>query len=169
MQSLTDIFTIFNSDKEEFFHKLIVKLFGGWMPDKLYLSILYRLSIGKWPNLNNPQTYNEKLQWLKLHDHNPIYSVMVDKYAVKDYVGKIIGQEYIIPTLGVWNRLEDIDFDALPDQFVLKTTFGGGGDDLIICKDKRSFDKDSALKHMKLYMNQNYLIQIFKEYLIIYN
>ncbi len=95
--------------------------------------------------MKNPKTYTEKLQWLKLYNRKPEYTTMVDKYAVKEYVAGIIGEEYIIPTLGVWDKPEQIEWDKLPDQFVLKTTHGGGGGGVVICKDKSSFDKKKAI------------------------
>lgn len=97
-------------------------------------------------DLDNPQTFSEKLQWLKLYNRKPEYTQMVDKYAVKKYVANIIGEEYIIPTLGVWDRFEDIDFDKLPKQFVLKTTHDGGSYGIVICKDKDVFDYKAAKK-----------------------
>ena len=112
------------------------------MSDEQYLKMRFKHKFGKELNLDNPQTYNEKLQWLKLHDRKPIYTTMVDKYEVKQYVADIIGEEYIIPTLGVWDRFEDIDFSKLPDQFVLKCTHDSGG--LVICKDKSKFDVAAA-------------------------
>ena len=105
-------------------------------------------------NLKNPVTYNEKLQWLKLHDRKPIYTQMVDKYAVKAFVSARIGEEYIIPTLGVWDRFDDIDFDALPKQFVLKCTHDSGG--LAICKDKAAFDIQAARKKLERSMSYDY-------------
>ncbi len=114
------------------------------LPDKIYLSLKFYNVFGRFPNWKNPQTYSEKLQWLKLYDRRPEYTKMVDKYAVKKYVADLIGEEYIIPTLGVWDRPEDIDWDKLPNQFVLKTTHGGGNSGVVICKDKNSFDKQLA-------------------------
>ena len=96
----------------------------------------------------HPETFCEKLQWLKLYNRNPLYTKLVDKYAVKEYVAGIIGEKHIIPTLGVWDNPEDIDFDALPEKFVLKTTHGGGGGGVVICKDKSSFDKKAAIKKL---------------------
>lgn len=113
-----------------------------WMPDKAYLKLIFWARMKKRLNLKNPQTYNEKLQWLKLYDRKDIYSTMVDKYESKEYVAGIIGEEYIIPTLGVWDKFDDIDFASLPQQFVLKCTHDSGG--VVICKDKKSFDKDLA-------------------------
>lgn len=112
--------------------------------DKLFLQIKYRLVMGTKLDLKNPKTFNEKLQWLKLYNRKSEYTTMVDKYAVKEYVASKIGEEYIIPTLGVWDTPDDIDWDSLPDQFVLKTTHGGGGCGVVICRDKSSFDKDSV-------------------------
>lgn len=126
-----------------------VKNLGFMIPDKLYLSLRYRCIMGSWINWKNPQTFTEKLQWLKLYNRKPEYTEMVDKYAVKEYVAKKIGEEYIIPTLGVWDKPEDIDWDSLPNQFVLKTTHGGGGGGVVICKDKTTFDRASAIAKLK--------------------
>ena len=126
-----------------------VKNLGFMIPDKLYLSLRYRCIMGSWINWKNPQTFTEKLQWLKLYNRKPEYTKMVDKYAVKEYVAKKIGEEYIIPTLGVWDKPEDIDWDSLPNQFVLKTTHGGGGGGVVICKDKTTFDKASAIAKLR--------------------
>lgn len=123
----------------------IVKNFFGWLPDKLYLSLRYRFKMGHWINWKNPKTFTEKIQWLKVYDRKPKYTTMVDKYAVKQYVADRIGKEYIIPTLGVWDKAEDIDWGALPEQFVLKTTHGGGSGGVVICKDKSKFDKSAAV------------------------
>ena len=100
--------------------------FLPFLPDKLYLSLRYRFRMGHWIDWKHPKTFTEKLQWLKLYNRKPEYTKMVDKYAVKDYVSGVIGPEYIIPTIGVWNKPEEIDWDSLPNQFVLKTTHGGG-------------------------------------------
>lgn len=127
---------------------------GKLFPDKFYLKCLYRDRLSKKLNLRNPQTFNEKLQWLKLYDRKPEYTMMVDKYAVKSYVAEKIGEEYIIPTLGVWDRFEDIDFDALPDQFVLKCTHDSGG--LVICRDKSKFDRKAAQKKITRSLKRNY-------------
>lgn len=119
--------------------------YGSWIPDKLYIQWMYRLKMGKKLNFKNPTTFSEKLQWLKLYNRRPEYTTMVDKYAVKEYVANIIGTKYIIPTLGVWDRPEDIEWDSLPNQFVLKTTHGGGNTGVVICKDKATFDKQKAI------------------------
>lgn len=111
---------------------------GRYIPDSLYLKIQYCYHFGKFPDLHNPQTFNEKLQWLKLYDHNPTYTTMVDKVRAKEYVKSRIGEEHIIPTLEVWERAEDIDFDILPEQFVIKCNHDSHG--VIVCKDKSHFD-----------------------------
>ena len=115
-----------------------------WLPEDVFLRLRYRLLMHKKLHLENPATFTEKLQWLKLHDRKPIYTKMADKFEVKEYVANIIGDCYVIPTLGVWDTFEDIDFSLLPDKFVLKSTNGGGGSGVIICKDKSTFDKKTA-------------------------
>lgn len=140
--------------KSEFFALLLEK-FGGFLGDVLYTRIIYWLKMGKTLNLENPKTFNEKLQWLKLFDHNPLYTKLVDKYLVKEYVSSRIGDKYIIPTIAVFNNPEEIDWDILPNKFVLKTTQGGGGDGVIICNDKDSFDKANAIKRLKASMSTN--------------
>ena len=123
------------------------------VPDKLALKILYKNVFYKKLNLKNPQTFNEKLQWLKLYNRNPLYTTLVDKYAVKEYVANIIGEEHIIPTLGVWEKFDDIDFDVLPDKFVLKCTHSSG--DIVICKDKNAFDKAAAKKKLENFLKKD--------------
>ena len=124
------------------------------MPDEEYVKRRYKLVFGVEPNLENPQTFNEKLQWLKLHDHRPEYTTMVDKYAAKKWVADRIGEEYIIPTLGVWEHFDDIDFDKLPDQFVLKCTHDSGG--VVIVKDRSQFDRKAAKQKIEKCLRQNF-------------
>ena len=102
--------------------------------DETYLRKLMKVKCGYKPDFNNPKTFNEKLNWLKLHHHNPLLTTLADKYAVKDYVAKLIGEEYVVPNYGVWNAFDDIDLAALPSQFVLKATHDSGG--AIIIRDK---------------------------------
>ena len=138
--------------------KLLPPLFmrcGGWLPDKQYLQIFFLLKMGRLLNLKDPKGYNEKIQWLKLYNRKVEYTTMVDKYAVKDYVSKIIGKEYVIPTLGVWDKPEDIDFEKLPNKFVLKTTHGGGNTGVIVCKDKSKLDKENAILRLNKSMKQD--------------
>lgn len=120
-----------------------------WLPDALYLKIRFWLEMGFTLNLDNPKTFQEKIQWLKLYNRKPFYTKMVDKNAAKDYVASIIGQKYIIPTIGIWESPQDIDFKTLPTKFVLKTTHGGGGGDVIICRDKDQFNKEQAIEKLK--------------------
>ena len=141
----------------------ILKKFAWLFPDKLYLQLLFKQCMGYSLNLNNPQTFSEKMQWLKLYNRKPEYTQMVDKYEVKKYVADKIGEEYIIPTLGVWNRVEDIDFESLPNRFVLKTTHGGGSCGVVICKDKTTFDVDSFKKKLKKSLHHNIYHQ-FREW-----
>lgn len=124
------------------------------IPDKLFLELKYKHIFHKKLNLKNPQTFNEKIQWLKLYDRKPEYTKMVDKYEAKKYVASIIGEEYIIPSYGVWEKFDDIDFDSLPDQFVLKTTHDSGT--IVICKDKRNFDYLAAKKKLTARLHYNY-------------
>lgn len=131
----------------------IIKMLGI-LPDKLYISLMYSIKMGKKLNWKNPQTFNEKLQWLKLHDRKQEYSTMVDKYAAKEYVAQLIGENYIIPTLGVWDRFEEIDFDQLPNQFVLKCTHDSGG--LVVCRDKTQLDKNEICKKINRSLKRNY-------------
>lgn len=126
----------------------------SWLPDKMFVKLLFRSQMGKWPNLKDPKTFSEKLQWIKLYDRNPEYTKMVDKYAVKDYVAGKIGSEYVIPTLGVWDRVEDIDFDTLPDQFVLKCTHDCGG--IVICRDKTQQDIAAAKQQLQKCLKKDY-------------
>ena len=116
----------------------------GLIDDRSYLKIVYRVKMGKKLNLKNPQTFNEKLQWLKLNDRKNIYTTMVDKYEAKKYVKNIIGEQYIISTIGVYDKFDDIDFDKLPKQFVMKCTHDSGG--LVICKDKAKLNIEEAKK-----------------------
>ena len=104
--------------------------------------------MGHWIDWKNPKTFTEKIQWLKVYNRKSEYTTMVDKHAVKQYVAGCIGEEYIIPTLGVWDNPEDIEWDSLPDKFVLKTTHGGGGCGVVICTNKQKFSKAEAITKM---------------------
>ena len=127
----------------------IVKNYFSWLPDKLYLSLLYRLRMGSWIDWDNPKTFSEKIQCLKIRNREPEYTTMVDKYAVKKYVAELIGKQHIIPTLGVWDKVDDIDWEVLPNQFVLKTTHGGGSCGVFICKNKSELDRQEVKRKMK--------------------
>lgn len=126
---------------------LAKKLFyfaGAFMSDKAYLKLRYRITFGKKLNLKDPKTYNEKLQWMKLYDRNPLYHQLVDKYDVREFVKNAIGEEHLIPCYGVWDKFEDIDFNMLPEQFVLKCTHDSGS--VFICRDKSKIDLDFLRK-----------------------
>lgn len=124
-------------------------------PDETYVKTLYHIRMGGVkPNLQNPQKFTEKLQWLKLHDHNPLYHKLVDKYEVKKYVAERIGEEHVIPCYGVWDNVNDIDFSQLPKQFVLKCTHDSGN--FVVCKDKSSLDIKAACKKLSHAMSMSY-------------
>jgi hypothetical protein len=128
---------------------------GVFVPDKAFLEVLYYLSMGKKLDLNNPRTFGDKIQWLKLYDRRPEYTRLVDKYEVKEYVAGIVGREYVIPLLGVWDSVDDIDWNSLPNSFVMKTTHGGGSGGVIICKDKSKLDKQKTQLQLKHSLKQN--------------
>ncbi len=140
-----------------------VKLARRMVPDETYLRLQFRVKMGYPLDLLHPGTFNEKLQWLKLHNRRPEYTRMVDKIEVKEYVASVIGRDYVIPTLGVWDRPEEIDFDALPDRFVLKTSHGGGAKGVVICMDKRTFDRRQAVKSLKRAMKRDIYL-LFREW-----
>ena len=157
MSKIKTFFKLLKGDKKQ----LKIAIFSNWSKtflsrftsDKRYIKLQYEAYMGKKLNLKNPQTFNEKLQWLKLYNRKPEYTQMVDKYAVKNYVANKIGEEHIISTLGVYDSTEEIDFNKLPNQFVLKCTHDSGS--TIICKDKSKFDIDSALKILKKRQKRN--------------
>lgn len=122
-----------------------------------YLKKEFKAYMGKPLDLENPTTFNEKLQWLKLHDHNPQYTQMADKYEVKKYVAEKIGEEYVIPLLGVWENFDDIEFNLLPEQFVIKCTHDSGG--VVICENKNDFDIDKTRKIINRSLRRNYYTQ----------
>lgn len=124
------------------------------------VSQVFKERMGYELNLENPQTYNEKLQWMKLYYHNPLYTTLVDKYAVKQYVEERIGKEFLIPTIGVWDRFDDIDFEKLPQKFVLKCTHDSGG--LVICKDKSKLDIQKARETITKCLKHNFYYSGFE-------
>ena len=125
-----------------------------FLDDESYIKKEYYYKMGKILDLDNPQSFNEKLQWLKIHDRKEIYTFMVDKAAVKDYIGEMLGREYLIPTIGIWDNADDIDFSILPQQFVLKCTHNSGG--VIICRNKSSFNIEDAKKSLNKSIKRNY-------------
>lgn len=136
---------------------ILRRFFAGFMKDETFIKWEYFSGMRKFPDLKSPKTYNEKLQWLKLNDKHSEYTIMVDKYEAKEYVKKIIGEEYIIPTLGVWDNFDEIDFDKLPNQFVLKTTHDSGG--IVVCKDKTKLDLNVARKKLEKSLQHNFFYE----------
>lgn len=127
------------------------------LDDETYLKRKYQACIGCELNLDSPKTFNEKIQWLKMHDRKPEYTIMVDKYAVRKYIADTIGEEYLIPLLGVWDNPDDIDFDILPDKFVLKCNHNSGLG-MCICKDKSKLDIEKAKAGLRKGMQQDYYL-----------
>lgn len=134
---------------------IILVYFFRWLPDKVYLKAKFRLIMGEKLNLKSPKSFNEKLQWLKLYNRRPEYTIMVDKVKAKDYVKSIIGEEYIIPSLGVWKDPDEIDFDKLPNSFVLKCNHNSGLG-MYICKDKAKMNRKEVINNLRKGINQNY-------------
>lgn len=152
-QFLNKIRKILKEPQKRILYPLFKKMIF-WLPDELYLKILHLMILKRKLDLNNPSTFNEKLQWLKLHDHNPLYIKLVDKYEVRKYVRNKIGEKYLIPILGVWDSFDEINFKQLPDQFVLKCTHDSGS--VIICKDKSTLDIKAVKKKIDYSIKRNY-------------
>lgn len=133
---------------------IIMSPVGRIFSDKTYLKILYNAYTKKHLNLDNPVTFTEKLQWLKLHNTSELCTQMVDKYGVREFVREKMGEEYLIPLLGVWERFDDIDFDSLPDKFVLKCTHDSGS--VVVCRDKSLLDKKKARRKLEKGLKRNY-------------
>lgn len=131
-----------------------VKRLSQLIPDSLFIQLRYFAKFHRLPNLRNPVRFSEKLQWLKLNDRQPIYSRMVDKYEVKVIVRERLGDSYVVPNLGIWGTFDEIDFDALPEQFVLKCTHDSGG--IVICNDRATFDFDAARRKINHSLGRNY-------------
>ena len=139
----------------------IIPWFSSLLPDDLYLKWLFRHRLGYRLNLKDPKSYNEKLQWLKLNDRHEEYTDLVDKVAVKSFVSEKIGPQYIIPTYGVWDTVEEIDWGSLPSRFVVKSTNDSGG--VVVCKDKASLDFEKAKALLKKRGGRDYT-KLNKEY-----
>jgi len=137
-----------------FVNHLLKSRLARLLPNALFLSLKYRMSNGKKCNLKEPHTYNEKLQWQKIYDHNPLYPHIVDKYEVRSHVSSSIGESYLVPLVGVYDDPSLISFDALPEKFVIKPTHTSG--DVLFCYDKKTFDWEHAHKVMSQWMNSNY-------------
>lgn len=142
--------------KIRFLYLASLGLFNG-LSDEKYLKLRYKAEMGKTLNLENPQTFNEKLQWLKLYNRKPEYTMMVDKYKVRQYIADTIGEQYLIPLLGVWDDPDEIDFESLPDRFVLKCNHNSGTG-MCICKDKSKLDIKEVRKGLKRGLAENYYL-----------
>lgn len=136
------------------FMKHLVLIIARLVPDKPYVKWIFKGKLGYKINLDKPVTFNEKLNWLKLYNRQPLYTQLADKFAVKSYVKGIIGEQYVVKNLGVWESFDEIDFDSLPNSFVLKCTHDSSG--AIICRDKTVFDKESAKKRIEKTLSMNY-------------
>jgi hypothetical protein len=139
----------------------LLYLFSPCINDKTYLKLLFPLKLGYKLNLKNPKSYNEKLNWLKLYYRDATLPRLVDKYEYKEHVKKIIGESFVIKTYGIWDSFEEIDFDSLPQKFVLKTTHDQGG--VIICKDKYAFNFEKAHSKIQKHLKRN-LFYLMREW-----
>lgn len=141
-------------DPRHFVSAACIRL-GKWLPDKAYLKLMFRLELKQKLGLDDPKTFNEKLQWLKLYYHRPDLTMMADKLAVKQHVASLIGEQYVVPLLGSWDDPAEIDWDALPRRFVLKTNHDGGNYGIVICKDKDRLDKAKAIRKLRASLKRN--------------
>lgn len=123
------------------------------LPDKAYLSLIYAIRMKKIMHWHSPKSFSEKLQWIKVYDHNPLYIQLVDKCEMKKYVDQVIGPGHTVPTLGIWDSVDEIDFSKLPERFVIKGTHDSGS--VIVCKDRKTFDENSALSKLQDSLNTN--------------
>ncbi|MGI5977402.1 MAG: ATP-grasp fold amidoligase family protein [Candidatus Limivicinus sp.] len=144
----------FCADPQKRFYYLTRLGLTDHMSDEAFLKKKFKLIFGYDLDLDNPKTFNEKLQWLKLYNRRPEYTMMVDKYKVRDYIKEKLGEEYLIPLLGVWDDPDEIDFDSLPSQFVLKTNHDSGG--ICICKDKSQLNVKKVKQKLKKSLSRDY-------------
>lgn len=140
------------------FFKGVLFLTAKWWPDELYLKTYYKLTTGKTLDLRHPKTFNEKLNWLKIHNQNPLYNILADKYKVKDFVRKAIGDKYVVHNYGCWNSFDDINFEELPNSFVIKTTHDSGG--VYVCKDKSNIDVENLRLRYNKAIKRNYYYRL---------
>ena len=143
----------FLQNPRRFLYGILIATSRFW-PAKIYLKVYYYIVHGKKLNLSNPQTFNDKLNWMKLYYHNELFKKLVDKYEVNDYVSKMIGKEYVVENYGVWNSFDEINFKILPERFVLKGTHDSGG--AFICTEKSTFDLNSVKINLTKNLARNY-------------
>ncbi len=154
MSKITTALRMLFNNRNAFVGQLVEYL-SPIFEDELYLKLMFKYRMGYKLDLVNPRTYSEKLQWLKLNDKNPLYTKLVDKHEVKSYVTERVGAQYVIPELGLWDKPEDINWDVLPQSFVLKTTHGGGNSGVVVCKDKKKLNKNLTIKLLNESMKQD--------------
>ena len=142
---------------EWLFGVMLRRYLGKYMNDRTFIKWEYFSGMRKFPNLDKPRTYNEKLQWLKLNDIHPEYARLVCKYEAKEYVRNLLGDDVIIPTLGLWDSFDEICFDSLPNQFVLKTTHDSGG--VVVIRNKGEMNKEIVKDKIEKSLKQNYYLQ----------
>lgn len=138
----------------------LIQYFSPFLSDEIYLKLLFYWQVGYKLDLKNPQTFNEKLNWMKLYYQNPMLPVLCDKFEVKEYVGERIGLEHVVPNYGVWDNFDQIDFDKLPSAFVLKTTHDQGG--VVVCTEKSNFEIEKARQKLNKHMRSNLYLK-FRE------
>lgn len=146
---------LYNIKNPRYFLKKRLQEISCLLSDEIYIKLMFKTRVRYWPNLKHPKTFNEKQNWLKLHDRNPRYTLMADKFAVKKIVSSLIGEQHVVPCFGVWENAEDIDFDKLPNQFVLKCTHNSGGG-MCICKDKSKLCIDDVRRKLNLGLKTNF-------------
>lgn len=137
--------------------------FYNKLSDREFLQKFLKAKYGKDTDIENPKTFNEKMQWLKLYDRNPLYTKVVDKYLVREHVASVIGSEHLIPLLGVWKDVDDIDFDVLPDKFVLKCNHNSGLG-AYICDEKKNMNIKIVKRNLKKGMRENYYMAVGREW-----
>lgn len=126
----------------------------SFLPDRLYLQMIYFRHFGRFINFKHPKTFNEKLQWLKVNNKNPLYTDLVDKYEAKKHIEKSVGKKYVIKTLAVYDNFDDIDFDRLPNKFVMKTTHDSGG--VVIVKNKKEMKIEKVKEKINTSLSRNF-------------
>lgn len=151
---IKDLIRYYVKNPSKLFFRIGKNSFLRLLNDEHYIKLLFKHNMGYPLNLTNPQSFNEKLNWLKLHDRKPIYKEMVDKYEAKKYVSSIIGEEYIIPTIGIWDKTDEIDFSKLPEQFVIKCTHDSGS--VFVCHNKNKVEFKAIKKKLNQSLKKNY-------------
>ena len=138
----------------EIYNIFVNKILANVLSDKPFISLVYFLNFRRKINLTPPKSFNEKLNWLKLYDHNPVYKSLADKYEVKNFVSQVIGEKYVVPCYGVWDSSDEIDFNNLPKQFVLKTTHNSSG--VFVCRDKELLDMEKIKEELNKSLKRKY-------------